>query len=610
MINKFRRGFSKICFTKYDRNFEINCHFFVGEMASVKNVIIDCDPGVDDAMALLFLFGGMRMKQTSNEKINILGVTICHGNLGRKEGLDQLGKNACRVLHIIEQCSDDSLKNQTRIPVVLGSYSTLDGEEHDGAAFVHGDDGMGGDLSWREFNSASESEDAYSRIIRDVSACDWIIDTASKYDNVYLITLAPLTNIALCLRKDPNFASKISGVFTMGGALIPPGNISEVAEANVYNDALAANEVFSSSLKIHLAPLDLTRQLHFNRETLVHDLIDINPLIGLFILHISKAYLDFYKHCNNSDIAFIHDSTAVALFLIPEVFNNWYDIWIRVEHQSALTRGMTVCDLRNSKENIKDIECNISVPKLVEPTKFIENYIQALKALSPPPSLIPNPFTRKRFVLCLGGSFNPCHTNHIDVLVSAKERLEKEFGEGCVLAGFFAISVDGYVQHKLKNEAMKGIHRLEMCRMAMKDHYWMVPSKSTCASAQEFLTKHFQKQHGITSVIVTGGDRANVNKALEKKDFYSVIVGRKGYTEKIAGQFNTDEISSDKRVLFSSNEVGDISSTVIRKELELMHNSNSMDEKQSIISKLVEENLIHKDVGSYILKHDKNLYIQ
>ena len=577
----------------------------------VWNVILDCDPGIDDAMAILLLFGIARMNRDSGngDIINIIGITITHGNLGRDDGVMQLARNACRVLQLIEECSSTEYhKKETRIPVVIGSTTLLNGEGHDGAPFVHGNDGLGD--GWVDFDGTSDDsvkENVYSRILNGVVACDWIIEKAKEHSDIVLITLGPLTNIALCLRKDKEFTSRIKAVYTMGGALNIPGNVSEVSEANIYHDPLAANEVFSSDLTIYLAPLNLTRQLNFNRETVIHHLITINPLVGLFILHVSKFYLDFFKKGRCTDLAYVHDSTAVALFLIPEIFSDWKNIWIRVETESSLTLGMTVADLRGGSQNIKKYPCNIRLAGKANASLFQEKYALAMKALCPSPSAIPSPL-RRRFVMCMGGAFNPVHSKHVEVMDAAKTRLEEEFGYGCVLAGYFAVSADGYVKGKLKNQAMKGIHRLEMSRLATLERYWMVPSSKTFASAPELLLKLFPKYHGIDLVIVTGGDRAKVNKALEKKNFYSVIIGRKGYTEQIQrdfGQGNTKK----KKVLFVDKEVGDVSSSQIRQVLGKVHSSSDSEEKKTLLSGLVENGSIHQLVADYLLANESDLYL-
>jgi len=572
-------------------------------MAALTNVIIDCDPGVDDAMALLLLFGMMRQRKA----VRVLGVTICHGNLGRSEGVYQLAKNACRVLQIIEHCSSTTeAKQQTRIPVLVGASAPLNGQEHDGAPFVHGDDGLGGKDAWVDYDeTGEEGKEVFNRIRSDITACDWIVSTVNEIENIVLITLGPLTNIALSLRKDPSIVNRIKRVYTMGGALNTFGNISEVAEANFFNDPLAANEVFSSTLEIHLAPLNLTRQLNFNREQLIHHLIEVNPLVGLFLLHITKAYLDFYTSTHDTDVAFVHDSTAVALLVMPEVFSEWKNIWIRVEHESSLVQGMSVTDLRGIDENVRHLPCNVHVPWRVDPVAFKERYISAIKELAPLKDHIAPLYPRKRFVICMGGSFNPVHVNHIDVMVAAKEKLEEEFGKGCVVAGYLAVSTDGYVKGKLKDSAFPAEHRLEMCRLALRKHYWMVPTKVPCASAAEQLSK-LGNNHGLQFAIVIGGDRAKIERARAHKDVYSVIVGRAGYTEKLKAQLGGKTRSGN--ILFVDKEVGDISSTSIRNSLQKLREVSGEEEKRNILAKLVEDKALDEKVADYILQHESALY--
>lgn len=586
----------------------------------VTKVIVDCDPGVDDAMALLLLFGEMRRRQNT---IEILGITITHGNLGKSEGVLQLAKNASRVLHLIEECSTtEEEKKQTRIPVVMGSNALLCGDQHDGAPFVHGDDGLGGKDSWIELNEENKKElekDIFSRIKSDITASDWIIETASKStEKISLITLGPLTNIALCLRKDKEFANKIDKVFTMGGVLNSVGNISEVSEANVFNDPLAANEFFSSDLEIYLAPLNLTKQLSFNRELLIYDLIDANPLVGSFILQISKIYLEFANTSNadRRNYAPIHDSTAVALLLFSDIFSEWEKLWIRVEVESKLTRGMTVCDRRCTTQNFREWKCNVHVPGKVNPELFIKNYISAIKALSPNENKLElsktiNPrgiLSRRLFFICLGGSFNPIHTQHISIMNAAKIQLEKQFGNGCVLAGFFAVCKDDQIQKNLSdNQVIKFHHRMNMINEAVKDVFWISSVKESYFPKADQLLTNFGKQHGIEFARVIGADCAQIDKAVEKHDcFYSIIIGRQGHTDNIRLQL---EGVNDEKILFDENELQNVSSTVIREKLTAIHKMSDKTEKQNALNELVNNDFLDKNVANYILENEQDLYV-
>lgn len=158
-----------------------------------KFVIIDTDPGLDDAMAIFLSFA---------KKLNVIGLTIVHGNLGGVAGLKQLGKNAARLLTML---------NEKEVPVYLGESHPLDREEHPGASFVHGNDGMG------DVDLAQE----YEGIKIKTGASEWIVEEVMKRekDSVIIISLGPLTNLGRALRIQPMIADRVFALHTMGGKM-------------------------------------------------------------------------------------------------------------------------------------------------------------------------------------------------------------------------------------------------------------------------------------------------------------------------------------------------------------------------------------------------------
>jgi purine nucleosidase len=195
------------------------------------NVIIDTDPGVDDAMAICLAL--------ASKEIHLLGLTIVHGNLG---DMHQLATNARFIL----ECA-----GRGDVPVFVGAAKSIKYPPPIGAKFVHGDNGMGG-------VTMSEPLAPYRT---DKTAVEFILETCRAYaGNITLVTLGPMTNLACALIACPALPTMVNRVYAMAGAFYHVGNISSVAEANVYNDPDAAAVVFDSDLKITLAPLNVTHK--------------------------------------------------------------------------------------------------------------------------------------------------------------------------------------------------------------------------------------------------------------------------------------------------------------------------------------------------------------
>lgn len=323
----------------------------------MQRVIIDCDPGIDDAMAILLAVS----------KLDVLGLTIVHGNLGGQEGLQQLGRNARRVLR---------LAGKPDVPVVLGEAKPLQRDAHKGAPFVHGDDGLGDVL---DEQAQKEKEKEFL-----VDAAGWIGDTVMAHppNTVALIALGPLTNVARAVERRPEIGQRLVGLFAMGGNFFVPGNISTNAEANVFNDAEGANVVMQRFARVVLSPLDVTTRTHFGASFL--DALALQaPLVGGFIRQIAQKYLAFHREYFEGERAHcdVHDSTAVASLLWPDLFSDSRSSWVRVEGGDGLCRGVCVADFRGSIQNALAWERNVLIHFNVDSKEFLARYVAAIVEL-------------------------------------------------------------------------------------------------------------------------------------------------------------------------------------------------------------------------------------
>jgi inosine-uridine nucleoside N-ribohydrolase len=272
-------------------------------------VILDVDPGHDDAVAIMMACG--------SPGLDLLAVTTVAGNAT----LPKTTRNALRVLSLI---------GRTDVPVAAGASRPLVRDLHT-AEDIHGESGMDGP----EIPEATFEPD-------ERGAVELIADTlGGASEPVALIPVGPLTNIAALLRRHPDLKGKISRVSLMGGS-IGLGNTTPAAEFNIYVDPEAAREVFESGLPITMSGLDVTHQAGAGRA-------ERDRLRGLGgIGEVVAGFLDFFAEAYERSLGFdappLHDPVAVAAILEPGVLKT-RPMNVQIECESDLTRGETVCDL-------------------------------------------------------------------------------------------------------------------------------------------------------------------------------------------------------------------------------------------------------------------------
>jgi inosine-uridine nucleoside N-ribohydrolase len=272
-------------------------------------VLLDCDPGHDDAMAIV----------AAARHAELVGITTVAGNAP----LDRTTHNALVIRDLLG----------IDVPVHAGSPRPLVAEPH-AAAFVHGDSGLdGADLP------------APSTPLDGTDAVSFIIDTCRTVDDVWLVPVGPLTNIALALRAAPDLAQRIAGISLMGGGSF--GNRTPTAEFNVWADPEAAAIVFGYGGPLVMAGLDVTHQFQATPEriatigalggTLAAVLAD---LLGFF----SRNYLTRHDPGSMRGAA-VHDPLAVFAVTHPDLFGRAAR-HVTIETRGEHTRGMTVVDQR------------------------------------------------------------------------------------------------------------------------------------------------------------------------------------------------------------------------------------------------------------------------
>ena len=275
-------------------------------------IIIDTDPGQDDAVAILLALA-------SPDEIELLGITAVAGNVP----LSRTSTNARKVLE---------LAGRPDIPVHAGCMRPMLRKPRT-AEYVHGPTGLNGpDLPEPKMP------------LGKAHGVDWIIETlmAHPAGTITLCTLGPLTNVGMALVKAPAIAERIGRIVMMAGAYFEVGNVTPAAEFNVYVDPEAADVVMRSGVPITILPLDVTHQVLSTRDR-IQKLRMLGNRTGRAVaemLTFSEAF-DLKKYGWTG--APLHDPNVIAWLLAPELYNG-REINVSIETVSALTLGMTVAD--------------------------------------------------------------------------------------------------------------------------------------------------------------------------------------------------------------------------------------------------------------------------
>ena len=255
---------------------------------SSERIIIDTDPGVDDAMAIVYA--------CIEPRIELVGLTSIFGNVTT----DIATRNALALLELIGQ----------EIPVARGADKPLVQEPQEVAWFVHGREGFG-DIPPMSPKTSVVKESAHEFICNKVN---------ESLGEITLCPVGPLTNIALALDHDPSIVDKVKGVTVMGGSVDEGGNATPFAEANIWQDPHAAEKVFSAGWPVKMIGLDVTHKIVCLPEQFA-DLPSHAPMLGGFLNDAAQFYFDFHLKENGIRGCHMHDPAAVISIVEPELFS-------------------------------------------------------------------------------------------------------------------------------------------------------------------------------------------------------------------------------------------------------------------------------------------------
>ena len=312
-------------------------------MASAQRVILDTDPGIDDALAILLA--------VASPEVDLAGVTVTGGNCSMEQGV----RNARAVLNLVDPT----------LPVHPGVAHPLIREPFT-APETHGDMGLG-NARLPEPTGAPAAEHAVDMLIREIM---------NAAEPVTLVAVAPLTNVALAVRREPRIVERVKDVIVMGGAIDVPGNTTPLAEFNVYVDPHAAHVVLHSGLPLTLLPWDITAKVLLTQAH-VDSLLQIESPVSRFIADATSFYIEFHRQYFDFDGCSINDPCALAIVYRPELAVT-EPVYIDVEIGSETSMGKTIADY----QRVWGHEPNVRLVRSFDDAAFLSLFVERMAALA------------------------------------------------------------------------------------------------------------------------------------------------------------------------------------------------------------------------------------
>lgn len=302
-------------------------------MTDKKKLIIDCDPGIDDSLAL--------MMALVSEEVDVKAITAVFGNADT----DKTFENILKVL---------SVSRVRKIPPVgKGAQNSLSGNPYK-PRFVHGVDGLGNTNLDRP-KIDGKIEDAKNLIMRTLSQ--------EKIDTV--VTLGPLTNIARVLIEGSAVKEKIGQIVLMGGAVYTAGNATKDAEFNIYQDAEAAKVVINSKIPIKLVSLDATRKILYTKDIINKIKHKKDSDLSNFIQQMFKFALDYHKKYRQRDGIYLPDVLAMCVVLDEEI-GSFKDLSLDVDIEKDIGKTFVNLKVKNEVKFLEEVDTNKAVKIFID----------------------------------------------------------------------------------------------------------------------------------------------------------------------------------------------------------------------------------------------------
>ena len=283
----------------------------------MRTFLIDTDTASDDAVAILMALAAPDVK--------VVGLTTVAGNVG----LDQATRNALYTAEVAG----------VEVPVFKGAAEPLT-RRHEDAHWFHGRDGLG-DRGYPAPKREPEGENAIDALVR----------LAAEAPGLTLVTLGPLTNVALALARDPHFAGNVGRCVVMGGAPCCEGNVTPAAEYNIWVDPEAARRVFRSRLPIEMVGWHVSRGESVLDESEIADILALGTQKARFAIECNGRAKEAYLIQTGQPGLSMADPTAMAVALDRNIGTSWSQHFVEIECASEITRGMTLVDRLNVAED-------------------------------------------------------------------------------------------------------------------------------------------------------------------------------------------------------------------------------------------------------------------
>ncbi len=325
----------------------------------MKRVILDTDPGIDDALAIILAM--------LSPELRVEAITTVSGNVH----VDLCTRNVRRILEI--------LKPEKAPIIARGEENPLAAVETSlGASVVHGRDGLGNLDRFAARDGAKLYPEPSRYHVSPDNAVDVILSTIARYPyEVTLIPTGPLTNVASAIIQDAEQMRNLKEIIIMGGAFNVPGNVTAVAEFNVFSDPHAADVVVNSGLPITFVGLDVTQQVIMSPQFVRQEIEPLNTRLSRFICHITSFYMDFHREHDGIVGCYLHDPLAIGVAIDPGIVET-ENLYVQVETQGEITQGMTVADLRPVRR--RDGKPNANICTYVDADRFLSLFRDTIRA--------------------------------------------------------------------------------------------------------------------------------------------------------------------------------------------------------------------------------------
>jgi len=322
-------------------------------------LLIDTDPGLDDALALLLAL--------SSPAASLEAITTAAGNVP----VDQAVSNVFRILEVMRPRPMPWVARGAESPLKRSLVT---------AGHIHGEDGLGNLDRFVEADGRPRYP-RLSHVLQMQDSADVILEMAERFgEELTVVALAPLTNLALALARDPRRLKRVGRIVVMGGAIAVPGNTTPAAEFNFYVDPEAAAAVFEAGLPLELVPLDVTRQVVLPQAELT-DRLDRSPSpVARFVSDFTLHGFALASERGDGGIV-LHDPLAMAVALDPTLVG-FEPLHVEVESEGHIARGLSLADRRPIASHRKR-RPNCRVALSVDAPRFLRFFLDHLCPASP-----------------------------------------------------------------------------------------------------------------------------------------------------------------------------------------------------------------------------------